>query len=112
MAEANFSGPSPEAAAGQVVAAISRRDWPALAALLAANPDAAGQLGPWQRPEGPPAIAERPEVQHIPELMRRYPGKVLVRYDTPGEPLLYKLEVVVEPAAGGFRAIDFWGLGW
>jgi hypothetical protein len=112
MEAADFDGPSPEAAAGQVVAAIRRGDWPALAALLAANPAAAGQLGPWQRPEGPPAIADRPDVQYIPEVMLRYPGKVVVRYNTPGERLLYKLEVVVEPAWGGFRAIDFWGLGW
>jgi hypothetical protein len=112
MSELAFVGRTPEEAASRVVAAIRRRDWPALAALLAANPGATGQLSPWQRPEGPPAIADPPEVQRIPDFMRRYPGKQLVRYDTPGEPRVYKVEVVVESTTGGFRAIDFWGLGW
>lgn len=112
MVETRFSGRSPEAAAGCVVAAIRNRDWPALEALLASNPQPAGQVAPWQRAEGPPTIADEAQFQAIPELMLRYPGKVLVRYDTPEEPRLYKLEVVVEPQAGGFQAIDFWGLGW
>jgi len=112
MWKLSFTGPSPEAAASQVVAAIRARDWPALSALLATNPVAAGQVKPWQRPEGPPTIADHPEVQEIPELMLRYSGKLLVRYDTPGESRLYKLEVIVEPMAEGFRAIDFYGLGW
>lgn len=112
MGKPSFTGSSPEAAASQVVAAIRTRDWPALSALLAANPVAEGQVEPWQRPEGPPTIADYPEVQQIPELMLRYPRKLLVRYDTPGESRLYKLEVVVEPVAGGFSAIDFYGLGW
>jgi hypothetical protein len=112
MVERRFTGPSPEAAAAHVLAAIRDCDWPALAALLAANPEAAGQVEPWQRPEGPPGIADRAEVQQIHELMLRYPGKLLVRYDIPDEPSVYKLEIVVERAAGGFRVIDFWGLGW
>jgi hypothetical protein len=112
MAEAHVTAPSPEDAASLIVAAIRHRDWPALVALLAANPESIGQVAPWQRPGGPPTIADRSEVQRIPESMLRYPGRMLVRYDTPGEPRVYKLEVVVEPCAGGFRAIDFWGLGW
>jgi hypothetical protein len=112
MTQAAFSGPTPGAAAAQVIAAIRRHDWPALAALLAANPDPTGTVEPWQRPEGPPTIADRWELQQIPEMMIRYPGKFVVRYDTPGEPRVYKLEVIVEPSTNGFRAIDFWGLGW
>jgi len=111
-ANLDFSGPMPESAAGTVLAAIRGCEWDALQALLDANPDARGKLQPWQRVEGPPFIADRPTVQQIPEVMLLYPGKYLVQYDIPDEPRVYKLEVVVERFAGGYRAIDFWGLGW
>jgi hypothetical protein len=112
MAGISFTGVNPDVAAQQVVAAIRGSDWPALSALLSANPGSVGELGPWQRPQGPPSIIDRPEVHEIPDFMRRYPGKLLVRYDLANEPRVYKLEVVVEQIAGGFRAIDFWGVGW
>lgn len=108
----NFTGPSPAMAASKVVAAIRECDWVLLAEMLDSNQSAVGELAPWLRLEGPPTIADDPEVEEISDLMSRYPGRTLVRYDTPDEPRLYKLEVVVEPFAGGFTCIDFWGLGW
>jgi hypothetical protein len=99
-------------AADKVVDAIRGRDWVWLQEILARNPQSVGSVTPWQRPEGPPLIKSGPEVEEIPELMLRYPGKLLVRYDIPDELRVYKLEVIVEPAGGHFRVLDFWGLGW
>ncbi len=109
---AQFVGSTPEAAAGQVVAAIRAREWSTLAALLTANPRAVGRIDPWRKVDGPLPIVDIAEVQKIPELMIRYPGKLLVRYDIPDQPRVYKLEIAVEGFGGGYRVIDFWGLGW
>jgi hypothetical protein len=108
----SFCGPDPKSTAEQVVEAIRARNWPPLKAILDGNPKAVGTLTKWQRPEGPPAILDAPEVQEIPALMLLHGGKVMVRYDIPDEPEVYKLEVIVEQKGSLFEVIDFWGLGW
>ena len=111
-AHSRFSGPSPESAANAVLSAIRAGEWNDLHGLLKANPVAKGRVEPWRRPEGPPTLADKPQVEQIPETMLAYPGKYLVSYEIPNEPRVYKLEVVVERDGDEYRAIDFWGLGW
>jgi hypothetical protein len=111
MTESQFVGISPEAAGTQVLTAIRACDWEHLRELLARNPAAAGRIEPWQRSPQPPVVVEPPEVQQIPQLMSRYPGKYLVRYDVSDDSHVYKLEIVVDAFDGGYRVIDFWGLG-
>ena len=106
------AGKTPEEAAECVVMAIRAKDWTALEHIIRKNPNAVGDVRKWQRPEGSPQIVGKAEVQKIPELMLRYGGKTLVRYDVLNEPKVYKLEVVVEQDEGTYRVIDFWGLGW
>ena len=106
------AGKTPEEAAECVVTAIRARDWTTLGRIIRQNPNSVGDVRKWQRPEGPPQIVGKAEVQKIPERMLRYGGRTLVRYDIPNEPKLYKLEVVVEQDEGTYRVIDLWGLGW
>ena len=107
-----FTGKSAPDAADKVVRALRSQNWVTLRQLLDSSPEAAGSLADWQKLPGPPVIGQLAEVQRIPELMSRYPGKLLVRYDVPDDQPISKVKVVVDDSGDDFRVIDFWGLGW
>ena len=107
-----FIRKEPVEAACTVVTAIRSQDWPSLERLLANNPEAVGRVSSWRDAAQRPEILDSPEVQTLPPVMLRYPGRTLVRFPLKARYEGQKLEVIVEARSDGFCAIDFWGFGW
>lgn len=107
-----FTRKEPVEAAYTVVTAIRSQDWLSLDRLLANNPGAVGRVSAWRDATPQPEILDSPEVQTLPTVMVRYPGRTLVRFPLKARYEGQKLEVIVESHSEGFSVIDFWGFGW